>query len=301
MNLSVKLGGLRLSTPIVCASGTFGFGNELTGLADYNNIGAVVAKTITLHGREGNRPPRIYETPRGVINAVGLQNPGLKDFLSEGLRSFKKIPSKRIVSIGGFSDKEYLACVKALNGKKGIDAFEINLSCPNLRMKKLLSQNARATFKLTAALKKLTSKPLIVKITPEVNDITIIAKAVEDAGADALSLVNTYFAMAINIYTRKPFIGNVYGGYSGPAIKPMSLFRVYKAAGAVKMPVIGGGGIETAEDAIEFLIAGASAISLGTINLVEPNAAKAVLSGIVKYMRRQKTADIRKITGSLNA
>ncbi len=301
MNLSVKLGKLALSTPIVCASGTFGFGNELKGLVDYKNIGAVIAKTITLSVREGNPPPRIYETPRGVINAVGLENPGLKGFIRESLVSLEKVPSRRIVSIGGFLDEEYKTCLKTLDKEKGIDAFEINLSCPNLRMKKLVSQDARATYKLTKLLRKVTKKPLFIKITPEVNDIAVIARAVEDAGADAVSLVNTYFAMAINIQTQKPFIGNVYGGYSGPAIKPMSLFRVYKVANAVKIPVIGGGGIETAEDAIEFILAGAHAVALGTINLIDPNRAKSVLEGIKKYMKKKKINDIKELRGKINA
>jgi dihydroorotate dehydrogenase (NAD+) catalytic subunit len=299
MNLSTKLGKLTLATPIICASGTFGFGNELKGLVDYKNIGAVIAKTITLNSRAGNPPPRIYETPKGVINAVGLQNPGLKGFIKENLGSLKKVSSKRIISIGGFSDSEYKTCLKRLNREKGIDAFEINLSCPNLSMKKLVSQDVRATYKLTKILRKITKKPLFIKITPEVNDIALIAKAVEEAGADAVSLVNTYFAMAINIQTQKPYIGNVYGGYSGPAIKPMSLYRVFKVASSVKIPVIGGGGIETAEDAIEFILAGASAITLGTVNLIEPNCAKSVLSGIKKYMKSKKINDIKTIRGIL--
>ena len=299
MNTSVNIGKLRLSTPVVCASGTFGFGDELKGLADYGNIGAVVAKTITFSPRQGNLPPRIYETPKGVINAVGLQNPGLKDFLKEKLIFLKKVTSKRVVSVGGFTDDEYKRCVEILDKEKGIDALEINLSCPNLRMKKLVSQDARATYKITKILRKITAKPLWIKITPEVNDISVIAQAVEEAGADAVSLVNTYFAMAINIHTRRPYLGNVYGGYSGPAIKPMSLYRVYKAAKKVKIPVIGGGGIETAEDAIEFMLAGASAVSLGTINLIEPNCAANIISGIKRYMKDKKISDVKQITGSL--
>lgn len=301
MSLSISIGKLRLSAPIVCASGTFGFGDELKGLVDYKNIGAVIAKTITLNARQGNAPPRIYEVPKGVINSVGLQNPGLEAFIKEGLAALRRVPVRRIVSIGGFSVKEYCQCLKRLDKEKGIDAFEINLSCPNIQLKKLVSQNAQATYQTTRTLRKLTKKPLIIKITPEVNDITEIAKAVEAAGADAIALVNTYFAMAINIHTRRPYLGNIYGGYSGPAIKPLSLYRVWRVANTVKIPVIGGGGIETAEDAIEFILAGASAVSLGTINLIEPNCASDILRGIKDYMKQKKITDIGKLKGSLYA
>jgi dihydroorotate dehydrogenase (NAD+) catalytic subunit len=299
MNLTVRLGKLTLPNPIVCASGTFGFGDELKGLTDYKAIGAVVAKTITLNPREGNAPPRIYETPLGVINSVGLQNPGLEAFVRENLPALRKIPCKKIVSIGGFCDDEYVKCLKRLDKEPGIDAFEINLSCPNVRLKKLVSQSARSTLSLTRKLRRLTKKTLLVKITPEVNDVAEIAKAVEAGGADAVSLVNTYFSMAINIETRRPYLGNIYGGYSGPAIKPMSLYRVWRVAQSVKIPVIGGGGIQDARDAIEFLLAGASAVSLGTVNLVYPNVAQRVIKGIKTYMQRNKIKNIKKLQGAL--
>jgi len=301
MDLKIKLGKLQLNTPIVCASGTFGYGIELDGLTDFKAIGAVIAKTITLNPRVGNPPPRIYETECGVINSVGLENPGLPEFIKDKLTKMGKIPTKNIVSVGGFSYKEYEKCVKVLDKKKVVDAFEINLSCPNLQLKKLISQSALATFKITKALRKITKKPLFIKITPEVSDITEIAKAVEDGGADAVSLVNTYLSMAIDIEKRKPFIGNVYGGYSGRAIKPMSLYRVYKVAQTVKIPIIGGGGIETAGDAIEFILAGATAVSLGTINLTEPNAAQPVMKGIKSYMAKKKIKSLKNLRGALNA
>lgn len=299
MNLSTNIGKLKLSTPILCASGTFGFGDELKDLVNYKSIGAVIAKTITLEPREGNPPPRIYETPRGVINSVGLQNPGLDVFIEDNLPLLRTVPTKRVVSIGGFSLREYKECLRQLDKERGIDAFEINLSCPNIQLKKLISQSAPATFKTTKALRKLTRKPLIIKITPEVHDVAETARAAEDAGADAVALVNTYFAMAINIVTQKPYLGNGYGGYSGPAIKPMSLYRVWRVAQAVKIPVVGGGGIETAADAIEFLLAGARAITLGTMNLIEPNCATAVLQGIREYMRQRKITDVKKLQGAL--
>jgi len=299
MNLSVNVGKLRLPTPILCASGTFGFGDELKGLVDYKKIGAVVAKTITLRPREGNPPPRIYETAQGVINSVGLQNPGLDVFIEDNLPLLRKIPTRRIVSIGGFSVREYCQCLRRLEKEKGIDAFEINLSCPNIQLKKLVSQNARATYQTTKTLRRLTKKPLIIKITPEVNDVAEIAKAAEGGGADAIAMVNTYFAMAINIVAQKPYLGNGYGGYSGPAIKPLSLYRVWRAAQIVKIPIVGGGGIKTAEDAVEFMLAGATAVSLGTMNLIEPNCAAAVLKGIQEYMGQKKITDLRKLRGAL--
>jgi len=299
MNLSVKLGKLTLPAPVICASGTFGFGDELKSLVDYREIGAVILKTITLKARPGNPPPRIYETPRGVMNSVGLENPGLEGFIREKLPLLKKLPSRRIISVGGFSLSEYARIVKRLDRERVIDAWEINLSCPNLKLKKLISQSPGATYRLAKSLRKLTRKPLFIKITPEVNDVVKVAVAAQEAGADAISLVNTFFSLAINIETRKPYLGSVYGGYSGPAIKPLSLYRVWKVAQKVKVPVIGGGGIETAHDAIEFILAGATAVSIGTVNLVNPNAAKNILAGIKRYMQKNKIGDIRKLSGQM--
>lgn len=301
MNLRVKLGRLTLSNPLICASGTFGFGDELKGLVDFKALGAVIAKTITFKPCQGNPPPRIYETELGVINSVGLENPGLDVFIKEKLPLLKKLPTKGIVSVGGFSPAEYKICLKKLDRQKDLDAFEINLSCPNIRLKKMISQSPASTYFLTKSLRKLTKKPLFIKITPEVTDIVKIAKAAEEAGADAISLVNTFFSLAINIKTRKPYLGSIYGGYSGPAIKPMSLYRVWRVAQKVKIPVIGGGGIQTASDALEFILAGATAVSLGTINLVNPKAAEEILEGIKKYMKKNKIENINELRGSLNA
>ena len=299
INLKIKLGRLKLDTPIISASGTFGYGDELKGLANLKAIGAITTKTITLKPRVGNPPPRIYESECGVMNSVGLENPGLEVFINEKLPEIRKLNTKCIVSVGGSSDKEYREVVGALTKEKGVDGVEINLSCPNLKLKKLISQDAKATYSLTRALRKITKKSLFIKITPEVTDIGKIAKAVERAGADGISLVNTFFSLRINIETRKPYLGNVYGGYSGRAIKPMSLYRVWKVAKEVKIPIIGGGGIESANDAIEFILAGAKAVSLGTINLVNPNSAEDVLSGIKKYMRKKKVIDLAKLRGGL--
>jgi len=300
MDLSINLGKLKLNNPIVCASGTFGFGDELKGLVNPKNIGAIITKTITLEPRVGNPPPRIYETTYGVMNSVGLENPGLDLFIKEKIPLIKNLGAKYIVSVGGFSESEYSEVIKRLDKIKKIDAFEVNLSCPNLKLKKLISQDDRGTHKLVKALRKLTRKPLFVKITPEVTDIVKIARAVKRAGADAVSLVNTFFSLRINIDTKKPYLGNVYGGYSGPAIKPMSLYRVWKVFNNIKIPIIGGGGISNSEDAIEFILAGAAAVSLGTINLAEPKACDKILIGIKSYMKKHKIKDLKKLKGAMN-
>jgi len=300
MNLAVDVGKLRLNNPIVCASGTFGFGDELKGFIDAKSIGAIITKTITLKPRAGNPPPRIYETSYGVMNSVGLENPGLDVFIKEKIPLIKNLGAKYVVSVGGFSEFEYSEIIKKLDKIKKVDAFEINLSCPNLKLKRLISQDEKNTYKLIKALRKLTRKPLFVKITPEVTDIVKIAKAVQLAGADAISLVNTFFSLRINIDTKKPYLGNIYGGYSGPAIKPMSLYKAWKVFNSVKIPIIGGGGISNSEDAIEFILAGASAVSLGTINLAEPKAGSKILAGIKNYMRKHKIEDIRKLKGAMN-
>lgn len=299
MNLAVKIGKLALKTPIVCASGTFGYADELKGLVDFRSIGAVVAKTITLKPLAGNPPPRIYETNCGVINSIGLENPGVEAFIKEKLPAFTKLPTRHIVSIGGYSDGEYVACLKQLERCTGIDAYELNLSCSNLRLKKLISQSAAATLRLMKPIRKLTKKPLIVKLTPEVTDIVEVAQAAVRGKADAISLVNTFFSMAINIESKQPYIGSIYGGYSGPAIKPLALYRVWKVAQAVRIPIIGGGGIQSAADAIEFMLAGATAVSLGTVNLVYPNSAASILKGIKVYLAKNKKSALSDIRGKL--
>jgi len=288
----IKIGRLTLSSPIICASGTFGFGEELRELADFKSIGALTTKTITLQPRPGNPPPRIYETEYGVINSVGLENPGLEGFLKEKLPGLKRLSVPFIVSLGGFSLGEYENLVKRLDAQAAVKALEINLSCPNLQLKKIISQDPALTYKLTKSLRRLTTKTLIVKITPETDDITEIARAVEAGGADSVSLVNTFYAMAINIETRKPYLGAGYGGYSGKAIKPMALYRVFKTAQAVKIPIIGGGGIETAGDAIEFLIAGAAAVSIGTLNMSDPAGSRAILAGIKQYLKKNRLTGV---------
>ncbi|UCD15703.1 MAG: dihydroorotate dehydrogenase [Candidatus Omnitrophota bacterium] len=295
LNLGVNIGKLQLASPIVCASGTFGFGEELTGLVDFSSIGAVTTKTVTLQPKAGNAPPRIFDSGCGVINSVGLENPGLESFLNDTLPKIKKLNTKFIVSIGADTAEEYAEIVKKLDDVKDVEALEANLSCPNIKNKKIVSQDKEATYQLIQSLTSLTAKPLIVKITPETVDIVGVARAAASGGADAVSLVNTFFAMAIDIETARPYLGNIYGGYSGPAIKPMSLYRVWRAAAGLEIPVIGGGGIVNAADAIEFILAGATAVSLGTVNLVYPNKAKDILGGIKDYMVKKKIKDVREL------
>jgi dihydroorotate dehydrogenase (NAD+) catalytic subunit len=301
MNLTVNIGKLKLKNPIICASGTFGFGDELKRLVDFSSIGAVVSKTITVKPREGNIPPRIYETDCGVINSIGLANPGVDLFIKEKLPALGRLKTKHIISLGGFSEKEYKQLVKKLDKQDKVDAFELNLSCPNLGKEKLISQSQKLSSDLVKGLRRLTKKTLIVKLTPEVTDIVKIAKAVESAGADAISMVNTYFSLAIDIENKKPYLGNTIGGYSGPAIKPMSLYRVWRVANSLRIPVVGGGGITDYKDALEFLLAGAAAVSLGTVNLTDPNAAKDILSGVKDYMGKNKMKKINNLRRSFNA
>lgn len=299
MNLAVKLNKLELPTPVICASGTFGYGEELKGLVNFKSIGAITTKTITPEARAGNPPPRIYETDYGVINSIGLENSGLEGFLKEKLHGLLKLPAKSIISVGGFSQEDYEGIVKALEDKEKIEALEINLSCPNIKMKKMFSQNKDATYNLVKSLRTLTKKTLIVKITPEVDDIVEIAKAAKDAGADALSLVNTFFAIAIDIETKKPYLGSIYGGYSSRAIKPLALYKVWQVYKNVNIPLIAGGGIENTKDAVEFFLAGATAISIGTINLVYPNRATDIVKGLKDYMKNKKIKNIDELKGAM--
>jgi dihydroorotate dehydrogenase (NAD+) catalytic subunit len=297
INLETKVARLKLSSPIICASGTFGFGDELKGLVDFDCIGAIVTKTITLKPHKGNLPPRIFELDYGIINSIGLENPGLEMFLKEKLPRLKKLKTKFIVSIGGFSLEEYEEIIKELNKIKSIEAIELNLSCPNIKLKKIISQSKSLTYKLLKSLREKTDKVLIAKITPEVTDVVEIAKVIKNAQIDAVSLVNTFRAIAVDIDEQKPILGNIYGGYSGRAIKPLSLYRVWCIAKNVDIPIIGGGGIENTKDAIEFILAGATCISLGTVNLVYPNKAKEILKGIKDYLRKKKIESLEKIRG----
>ncbi|MFH1061472.1 MAG: dihydroorotate dehydrogenase [Candidatus Omnitrophota bacterium] len=308
MNTSVKLGKLKLKNPVTVASGTFGYAQEFKDLVDLDALGAIITKTITLNPRMGNPTPRIAETSSGMLNAIGLQNEGLDNFINIKLPLLQKIKTKIIVSVSANSAEEFIHCARALEKAK-VEAVELNLSCPNIKYVKLKSSKGKAkifaqdetdTFTLVNAVAKKTNLVLIAKLSPNVTDITRIALAAQKAGAQAVSLVNTFSAMAIDINTRKPRLANINGGLSGPAIKPIAIKMVYDVANAVDIPVLGMGGIMNAADAIEFILAGATAISVGTANFVNPRASMEIIKGIEQYCANNKLKNINQLIGMVS-
>jgi len=299
MNISIKIADVTFKNPVTVASGTFGHAERYYNLEEVKRLGAIVPKTVTLHPQVGNPPVRIFETASGMINAIGIENPGIDGFISQKLPGLKKIGVPLIISILGHDEEQFVGIIEKLNAQGGITAVELNLSCPNLKHKVLVAQDPAATARLVGKVKSLSKFPIIAKLSPNVTDIAEIAQAAQDGGADAVSLVNTFTAMAIDIKTRKSRIGNFTGGLSGPAIKPIALYMVQKVASQVKIPVIGMGGIMTASDALEFLVAGASMIAVGTANFINPRAPIDVLEGIESFMKENKISDIREIIGSL--
>jgi len=299
-NLETKIGPLKLRNPVLVASGTFGYGEEMAEFYDLSKLGAVVTKGISLKPRKGNPMPRTCEAPMGMINAIGLENVGLDAFLAEKLPFLLGKKANVIVNAFGESIEEYVGVAKRLDSTKGIAAIELNISCPNVKAGGIqFGTNADAAAELTEAVRRKCNLPLIVKLSPLVADIANIAKMVEEAGADALSVINTVPAMAIDLRTRKPKLANVVGGLSGPAIKPIALRQVWEVYNAVKIPIIGMGGIMTTEDALEFMIAGASAVQIGTGTFVQPNAAIEIIDGLDAYARERKLGSISNIVGSL--
>lgn len=281
----VNLAGIEMKNPVMVASGTFGWGEEYAELVDINKLGAIVTKSVTLNPREGNPPPRIVETPAGMLNSIGLQNDGLQVFLEKQLPFLSKFDTPVIVNVAGETTDEYLAVVEALSKEAKVAGIELNISCPNVKKGCMtFGVESEMTKSLVSAIRKKTKKPLIVKLTPNVTDITVIAKAAVDGGADALSLINTVLGMAIDIKTRKPKLANGTGGLSGPAIRPIAIRCVWQVAQAVKVPIIGIGGIMTGEDAYEFILAGAKAVQVGTANFVDVEAAVKVIEGLKKFM-----------------
>ena len=300
MMLRVKLFGVEFENPVWTASGTFGSGLEYAPYLDLNRVGAVCVKGLSINKREGNEPPRIWETPCGMLNAIGLQNPGVKYFIEKIVPELKKYKTKVIANIYGSSVEEYVAVAKELKGVDGVDAIELNISCPNVKKGGLaFGVDAAEAARLTEAVKKSTDKPVIVKLSPNVTDIVGIAKAVETAGADALSAINTLLGMAIDIYKRKPKLKNKFGGLSGPAIKPVAVRMVYQVSKAVNIPVIGIGGISTWEDAVEFFLAGASAVQVGTANFFNPKAVEEIVEGLENYLREMGYSSIEELVGDL--
>ncbi len=298
-DLSVNIGNLKFKNPVTIASGTFGYVQKYVKVSDVKKLGAFIPKTITLNANIGNPAPRIVETPCGMLNAIGIENEGLDYFLKNKLPDLKKLGVPLIASVSGVNTQEFIFLAEALDANAAVDAIELNLSCPNLKNKNLVAQDTAATRELVVQVKKISTKPIIAKLSPNVTSIADIAAAAQDAGADAVSLVNTFMAMAVDIKKRKPVLGNVTGGLSGPAIKPIALKMVYDVKKRVKIPIIAMGGIMTAEDALEFLITGATMVAVGTANFIDPQVPIKVLEGIKKYMKENKILNIRELIGSL--
>ena len=297
-NLSVTIGKIKLKNPVIVSSGTFGFGEEFEDFYDLNHLGAIISKGISLKPMVGNPPPRIFETEGGMINSIGLQNPGFQEFIKNKLPYYRDLKTHLIINFFGNTQKEYIELAGRFDSVPGISGLEMNISCPNIKKGGIVfGTDPQMAYRLVQAVRKATQIPLIVKLSPNVTDIALMAKSVEEGGADAVSLVNTFRAMAVNIHTRKPELGNIIGGLSGPAIKPIALRMVWEVSQAVKIPVIGMGGIMKAEDAIEFILVGASAIQIGTANLVNPKTGIEVIQGIKRYLIQNKMQRIQKLIG----
>jgi len=300
-DLKVTLGPLELKNPVIAASGTFGYGQEYAPLVDPNLLGGIVVKGLSLKPRPGNRPPRIVETPAGMLNAIGLANIGVEAFLREKLPWLRSLDTAVMVNIYGHSLEEYGEVAAALRGAEGVAALEVNISCPNVdRGGMVFGTDPAVSAAVTETVLKNMDKPVIVKLTPNVTDICAVARAVENAGAHALSLINTLTGMVIDTKTGRPVLANVSGGLSGPAIRPVALHMVYRVVRAVKIPVIGIGGIMEPDDALQFLMAGAGAVQVGTGNFANPRATLEILEGIGKYCAEKGILRIGDLTGGLN-
>lgn len=299
MNTKVKIAGVEFKNPVMTASGTFGSGMEYSEFVDLNKLGAVVTKGVANVPWEGNPTPRVAETYGGMLNAIGLQNPGIDVFIERDIPFLKKYDTKIIVNVCGKTVEDYLQTVERL-GDEAVDMLEINVSCPNVKEGAIaFGQRADCLFDITSRIKKVAKQPVIMKLSPNVTDITEMAKAAEAAGADALSMINTLTGMKIDVHKRAFVLANKTGGLSGPAIKPVAVRMVYQASHAVKIPVIGMGGIANAEDAIEFLLAGATAVAVGAMNFINPYATAEIAEGIREYMRRYQIEDINSLIGSV--
>lgn len=298
MNTKVKIAGVEFNNPVMTASGTFGSGMEYAEFVDLNKLGAVVTKGVANVPWEGNPTPRVAEVYGGMLNAIGLQNPGVDVFIDRDLEFLKKYDTKVIVNVCGKTVEDYLEVVERLSDEERVDMLEINVSCPNVKEGAIaFGQKKEALFDITSRIKKVSKKPIIMKLSPNVTSIAEMAKAAEAAGADAISLINTITGMKIDIYKRKFALANKTGGLSGPAIKPVAVRMVYEASRAVNIPVIGMGGISNAEDAIEFIMAGATAVAVGAMNFHDPYLTGKVVDGIEEYMRNYNVDDINSIRG----
>jgi dihydroorotate dehydrogenase (NAD+) catalytic subunit len=300
VNTQVNLGGLVMKNPVTTASGTFASGKEYAQFFDVSKLGAITTKGVSLNGWQGNASPRIAETPSGMLNSIGLQNPGVEAFLEKDIPWLAKQDTNVIVNVSGHSIAEYASVVEALEVCPYVDAYEINISCPNVDCGGLtFGTDPQVASEVVGECRKRTKRPLIVKLTPNVTDITEIARAVEAAGADAVSLINTLLGMAIDPYKKKPILARVVGGLSGPAVKPVALRMVWQVHQAVNIPILGMGGISSGLDAVEFMLAGASAVAVGTANFINPQAALDVVCGIEAYCQQQGVSDVNELIGAL--
>ena len=300
-DLTAEFAGIRLSNPVMTASGTFGYGEEFRRFIDLKRIGAVVVKGTSAEPIAGNSPPRLFPTASGMLNAIGLENVGVDAFIRDKMPPLREVGCSVFVNVFGFAEEDYARVIDKLNLCEGIAAYELNISCPNTKHGGMtFGTSSQLTHSLTKMLKARSRRPLIVKLSPNVTDIAEIARSAEDAGADALTVANTYLAMAIDTETFKPRIHNVTGGLSGPAIKPITLRLVYQCARAVKIPVIGLGGIFTAEDAVEYFLAGACAVQIGTANFQDPRASLRVLDGLEKFMAKRGLKSLKDLIGKVN-
>jgi dihydroorotate dehydrogenase (NAD+) catalytic subunit len=301
MDLSVRIGSLRLANPLIAASGCFGYGLEYADLVDLASLGGIVVKGLFVSEREGHPPPRIVETPAGMVNAIGLQGIGVHRFIREKLPELRRRGAVVFVNVCGSTVDEYVEVSRILSDAEGVAALEINISCPNVKEGGInFGCNLSSTFGVVSAVRRVTTLPLIPKLTPNVTSVASFAQAAEEAGADAVSLVNTFLAMVIDVEARRPVLSNVMGGLSGPAIRPIAVRMVYECAQRVKIPVIGMGGIASARDALEFIIAGATAVQVGTANFVDPFIWGKLLTGIRDYLERHHLECITDLVGSLD-
>lgn len=299
VNLAVNLGGLTMKNPVTTASGTFAAGMEYSDFVDVSALGAVTTKGVSLNGWEGNASPRIAEVPSGMLNSIGLQNPGVAHLKSEELPWLREQGATTIVNVSGHSFDEYVQVIEALEDAP-VDAYEVNISCPNVDAGGMtLGTHVPSVEKVVSLCREATSRPLIVKLTPNVTDIAEIARAAEASGADAISLINTLLGMAIDVKRRRPVLARVVGGFSGPAVKPVALRMVWQCSKAVSVPILGMGGVTTGTDAIEFMLAGATAVAVGTANFMNPQATVDVIDGIIDYCEEQGVNDVNDLIGAL--
>jgi dihydroorotate dehydrogenase (NAD+) catalytic subunit len=301
VDLSLQIGSLRLANPLIAASGCFGYGVEYADTVDLQSLGAVAVKGLFLAEREGHPPPRIVETPSGMLNAIGLQGIGVRRFIAEQLPELRRLRAVVIVNICGTTLDEYVELARILSDAEGVDALELNISCPNIKEGGItFGCSLTGTHEVVSAVRRVTRLPVIPKLTPNVTDVASFARAAEDAGADAVSLVNTFLAMAIDVHSRRPRLSNIVGGLSGPAIRPIAVRMVYECRNTVKLPIIGMGGIANADDVLEFMIAGANAVQVGTMNFVDPFIWEKLKEGLRCYMEAHTITRLQDIVGTVD-